>query len=83
VASNEGYLIYHQFLRNGPRAEDAWFYGELGNTPHRCVDYGGTKDEGEHYVPLYQAFLHRFPNGKHATEAKEMLKIFENEAKSK
>jgi hypothetical protein len=83
VARPQGYLIYHQFLPNGLRAEDAWWYGELGNTPHRCVDYAGTKDEGEYYVPLYKDFLRHFPNGKHAAEAKEMLKGFEHEANVK
>jgi len=42
VAGSEGYLIYHQFYPGGPKAEDAWWYGELGNKAHNCVDYAGT-----------------------------------------
>src|SRR5690349_23112131 len=83
VAGNEGYLIYHQFYPGGPRAEDAWWFGKLGNKSQNCADYEGTKDEGEYYAPLYRDFLRHFPSGKHASEAKELLKGFEDQARMK
>lgn len=82
VAAPTGYLIYSQFLPNGPLAEIAWWFGRLASNPQGCggdLD-GDSREEGAYYAKLYAAFLKRFPHGKYSAEAREALAGFQEEA---
>jgi len=60
----------------GPYAEEAWWRGKLGNALIVCRDMEGTPEENKVWTEAYTEFLQRFPNGKHAQEARERKKQF-------
>lgn len=81
AAQRYGYLIYSQFLPNGPEAEAAWWYGRLHHSSECGDDLAGTPEEARFYAKQYEVFLKRFPHGRYAAAARKMLALFRKDSK--
>lgn len=71
-ATAKGYVRYLKIWPDGPDADEAAWFGALGNGP-RCGDFEASIGEWETMVENYSAFIAQYPESHFAEEAAGVL----------